>query len=387
MASTASNGPSSRNFTKRNVPSANCADAEADGEGTESAKNNNISKNEEDERISREFWRSLSSLSSPLYAADVAGSLCPAIVTETSATEVQREALDRASLFPLDSDDEADGSDDDDDDDDDARDGTNARDEEDGVDPEKRVHSSWHIGELDTLLTRTVKDKVPGVTTPYLYVGSWRSFFAWHTEDQDLYSINFLHFGARKTWYCIPPAKRERFERCMRDALPDLFQSCSEFLRHKEILCSPSWLQQHDIPFVTCSQGEGEIIINMPGALHAGFNHGFNCAESVNFATKMWVPIGRRAKSCMCARDSVRINMSLFASIRDDDNGSGGENDADKGGGSRDDDDVESNDTDRVLRSDKDSPNEMDGKKRMRVVIKNNMEPQRKEAKVDLNNI
>ena len=104
----------------------------------------------------------------------------------------------------------------------------------------------------------------------------------------------------------------------MKDALPDLFQSCSEFLRHKEILCSPTWLQQHDIPYMTCSQSEGEIMINMPGALHAGFNHGFNCAESVNFGTERWLPIGRRARSCTCARDSVRINMSLFSSHPED---------------------------------------------------------------------
>ena len=53
----------------------------------------------------------------------------------------------------------------------------------------------------------------------------------------------------------------------------------------------------------------------MPGALHAGFNQGFNCAESVNFASKHWLPLGRVARSCNCARDSVRINMNLFNGI------------------------------------------------------------------------
>ena len=45
-----------------------------------------------------------------------------------------------------------------------------------------------------------------------LYFGSWRSMFGWHTEDMDLFSINFLHTGAPKLWYGIPVAQAERFE-------------------------------------------------------------------------------------------------------------------------------------------------------------------------------
>lgn len=48
------------------------------------------------------------------------------------------------------------------------------------------------------------------------------------------------------------------------------------------------------------------------GAYHSGFNHGYNCAESTNFATRAWIETGARARHCSCNSDSVKIQMSLF---------------------------------------------------------------------------
>ena len=63
--------------------------------------------------------------------------------------------------------------------------------------------NEWNIGRLGTILD-LIEDRygvhIEGVNTPYLYFGMWKATFAWHTEDMDLYSINYLHFGAPKTW-------------------------------------------------------------------------------------------------------------------------------------------------------------------------------------------
>ena len=44
------------------------------------------------------------------------------------------------------------------------------------------------------------------------------------------------------------------------------------------------------------TQEAGEFMITFPYGYHACFNHGFNCAESTNFATVRWIDYGKVAK-------------------------------------------------------------------------------------------
>lgn len=56
----------------------------------------------------------------------------------------------------------------------------------------------WNLHELQSILKEGLDQDINGVTTPYLYIGSWKAMFAWHKEDLDLCSINYLHFGKPK---------------------------------------------------------------------------------------------------------------------------------------------------------------------------------------------
>ncbi|XP_029355790.1 lysine-specific demethylase 4B isoform X2 [Echeneis naucrates] len=173
----------------------------------------------------------------------------------------------------------------------------------------------WNIGHLNTLLDMVEQEcgiVIEGVNTPYLYFGMWKTTFAWHTEDMDLYSINYLHFGQSKSWYAIPPEHGKRLERLAQGFFPGSSQGCDAFLRHKMTLISPSILKKYSIPFDRITQNEGEFMITFPYGYHAGFNHGFNCAESTNFATLRWVDYGKMATQCTCRKDMVKISMDVF---------------------------------------------------------------------------
>ncbi|XP_037620608.1 lysine-specific demethylase 4C isoform X2 [Sebastes umbrosus] len=173
----------------------------------------------------------------------------------------------------------------------------------------------WNVGHLNSVLDVIEEDcgvSIQGVNTPYLYFGMWKTTFSWHTEDMDLYSINYLHFGEPKSWYAIPPEHGKRLERLATGFFPNSFKGCEAFLRHKMTLISPSILKKYGIPFDKITQEAGEFMITFPYGYHAGFNHGFNCAESTNFATLRWIDYGKVATQCTCSKDMVKISMEPF---------------------------------------------------------------------------
>lgn len=175
--------------------------------------------------------------------------------------------------------------------------------------------NEWNINRLGTILDYVNSDygiEIDGVNTAYLYFGMWKTTFAWHTEDMDLYSINYLHFGDPKTWYAIPPEHGKRFERIASGFFPTSAKTCSAFLRHKMTLISPQILKQYSVPYNKITQEAGEFMITFPYGYHAGFNHGFNCAESTNFAAPRWIEYGKRATQCTCSNDMVKISMDTF---------------------------------------------------------------------------
>lgn len=141
-------------------------------------------------------------------------------------------------------------------------------------------------------LFRNIKSDISGMTVPWLYVGMCFSTFCWHNEDHYGYSANYQHFGATKTWYGIPGADAERFEEAMKQAVPELFESQPDLLFQLVTLLPPDRLKKAGVNVYALDQRAGQFVITFPQAYHAGFNHGFNFNEAVNFAPEDWEPFG-----------------------------------------------------------------------------------------------
>lgn len=175
---------------------------------------------------------------------------------------------------------------------------------------ESDVCDTWNLNSLESLLD--LCPAAAGVHNPYLYIGMFGSLFCFHVEDADLYGINFLHVGAPKTWYTIPTNHRARFDALCERLYPDHFQNCKQFMRHKQMLISLDVLRKNNIPFGRVTQLPGTFTIVLPGVYHCGFNHGFNIAEAVNFATLRWLNVGKKAIPCLCQDDTVRIDVEAL---------------------------------------------------------------------------
>ncbi|GAB4817665.1 hypothetical protein N2152v2_004711 [Parachlorella kessleri] len=182
-----------------------------------------------------------------------------------------------------------------------------------------QLEYGWNLKDLGCLFKDYKLPKIVGVTTPMTYFGMWKqeglsSFSGWHKEDVDLNSINYLHFGAPKVWYCVSPKDAAKFDEMTRALFPDLYRRCPAFMRHKDILICPKVLRHHGVNFTQTKQEPGEFVVLNHAAYHSVFNLGFNCAEAVNFALPEWMPVGRDAVSCECDAlpDGVHIDMSIF---------------------------------------------------------------------------
>lgn len=159
------------------------------------------------------------------------------------------------------------------------------------IDEDRKI---WNVGKDEPIFNDFGRKLTRVDEGAYLYFGMWKSTFSWHIEDMDLYGVNYLHYGAPKSWYCVPPSDAYKLELAAKELFSDWSKICYNFLRHKVCMISPKLLASRGVKVNKVIQEERDLIIVFPHAYHAGFNHGFNIAEASNFGTPRYVSIVKR---------------------------------------------------------------------------------------------
>ena len=145
-------------------------------------------------------------------------------------------------------------------------------------------------------LLRLVDYSIPGVNTPMLYLGMLFSMFCWHVEDNYMYSVSYLHEGAPKTWYGVPPADAHAFEEVhAKQAFAKEVHNDPTMVLKKNSMIPPSMLVDAGVRVVHAVQRPGQFIVTLPQGYHTGFSHGHNVAEAVNFVLPDWLPYAVKA--------------------------------------------------------------------------------------------
>ncbi|CAH1445895.1 unnamed protein product [Lactuca virosa] len=180
--------------------------------------------------------------------------------------------------------------------------------------PPSNVTGALHIGHALTAAIQIVlPDKGFQMRLKGLQDGSFPTvlriynWFAWHVEDHELHSLNFLHIGSPKTWYAVPGDYAFTFEEviCSKaygggvDRLASL-----TLLGEKTTLLSLETVVASGIPCCRLVQNSGEFVVTFPRAYHIGFSHGFNCGEAANFGTPKWLSV---AKETAVRRDAMNF--------------------------------------------------------------------------------
>ncbi|EDO05651.2 JmjC domain hydroxylase family protein [Babesia bovis T2Bo] len=154
----------------------------------------------------------------------------------------------------------------------------------------------WNLKNLSKSpgsLLRYAQHPIPGVTSPWLYIGMGLTSFCWHTEDNYFGAVNYHHFGAPKIWYVVPPSKAGRLESLLKNYCS---REGDEFAMYSlRIQVPPDVVVSNGIPVYRLVQSANEFVFAWPRAFHSGLNVGYNCNEACNIAPVSWLPMGYRA--------------------------------------------------------------------------------------------
>ncbi|CDR97861.1 jmjC transcription factor, putative [Babesia bigemina] len=150
-----------------------------------------------------------------------------------------------------------------------------------GTAAETDVWNMRNLPKCPGSLLRYFDRVIPGVNSPWFYIGMCLTSFCWHTEDNYFGAVNYHHFGAPKA---------TRLETLLKDY--SAHESEEFALYSLRIQVPPDVLIANRIPVYRVVQRENEFVFAWPRAYHSGLNTGYNGNEACNIAPVSWLTMG-----------------------------------------------------------------------------------------------
>lgn len=144
-------------------------------------------------------------------------------------------------------------------------------------------------------MTAERKEKVSGITHPWVYMGSMFSSFCWHVEDLGVNSLNYNHKGGTKTWYVVPGSHKSNFDMYVKNKYC-LNSHKKSLLDRITFMVDPVELMEAGIPVYKAYQRPHDYICTFFSAYHCGFSQGYNVGEAVNFLSPLSIEVMKKAE-------------------------------------------------------------------------------------------
>lgn len=168
---------------------------------------------------------------------------------------------------------------------------TNAMPEQNSL---RNVNDQWNLNVAphmrDSLFQYVDDSAALQVTMPWLHVGMMFSTQSWAVEDMMLWSLDYMHFGSTRTWYCVSPSHYDKFQKLLESYVQKGDRKLgAKFVLEPDLMISPQVLKDEGIDVYICDQRPGEYVLSFPQAYRSHFCHGFDMSESVNLCPLSWL--------------------------------------------------------------------------------------------------
>ena len=84
-----------------------------------------------------------------------------------------------------------------------------------------------------------------------------------------MYSLNYMHAGAPKIWYGIPPEDMKKFEKVVKEKLSLLFAKDPNILLDIITMVSPSYLVSKKVSCSACEWFSARFVCSAPCSIRA----------------------------------------------------------------------------------------------------------------------